>query len=83
MVHAGIAAGAVYNPAAETVPTVEFPPVVLLTCQVTAVFAVPVTEAENCWVASTASETVVGEIVTAIAGAVIVTVALPDFVASA
>ena len=85
IVPAGIAPGAVYCPEAEIVPTVEFPPVVLLTCQVTAVFAVPVTEAVNCCVALTASEADAGEMLTAtgLTGAVIVTVVLPDLVGSA
>jgi len=39
--------GAVYIPAAEIVPTVEFPPLTPLTCQVTAVFDVLVTVALN------------------------------------
>ncbi len=44
----GTAAGAVYSPEVEMVPCVESPPVTLLTCQVTAVFVVPVTVAANC-----------------------------------
>jgi hypothetical protein len=43
----GTIAGAVYIPEVETVPTVELPPVTPLTCQVTAVFVVPVTVAVN------------------------------------
>src|SRR5207245_11804459 len=40
------------------VPTVEFPPVVPFTCQVTAVFVVPVTESKNCfdWPGPTVAE---------------------------
>jgi hypothetical protein len=43
----GIVAGAVYSPAFEIVPTVEFPPTMLLTFQVTAVFSVSLTVAVN------------------------------------
>ena len=39
--------GAVYIPAAEIVPTVEFPPATPLTCHVTAVLEVLVTMALN------------------------------------
>jgi hypothetical protein len=41
-------AGAVYNPAAAIVPTLEFPPVTESTDHVTAVFEVPCTVAVNC-----------------------------------
>jgi len=44
----GAAEGAAYRPEVETVPCVESPPVTLLTCQVTAVFVVPVTVPANC-----------------------------------
>ena len=44
----GTAEGAVYRPEVEMVPCVESPPVTPLTCQVTAVFVVPVTVAVNC-----------------------------------
>jgi hypothetical protein len=43
----GTMAGAVYRPELEIVPTVELPPFTPLTCQVTAVFVVPVTVAVN------------------------------------
>jgi hypothetical protein len=44
----GGVAGALYKPFAEIVPTVEFPPAMLFTAQLTAVFDVPVTVAVNC-----------------------------------
>jgi hypothetical protein len=40
--------GAVYNPAAAMVPTLEFPPVTESTDHVTAVFELPCTVAANC-----------------------------------
>jgi len=43
----GTTAGAVYNPFASIVPALAFPPVTPFTCQVTAVFEVPLTAAEN------------------------------------
>src|SRR5215471_4313456 len=43
----GGSAGALYLPALLTVPTVELPPAILLTAQVTAVLDVPVTCAVN------------------------------------
>jgi hypothetical protein len=46
-------------------PTVEFPPDTPFTCQVTAVFVVPVTVAVNCCVARVASVANDGEIETA------------------
>ena len=80
----GAVAGAVYKPEVEIVPTVVFPPVVLFTCQVTAVFVEPVTVAVNCCVAPVCREAVVGEMVTATVGAVVtVTEAVPDLVESA
>jgi hypothetical protein len=44
----GTAAGAVYSPLVEILPTVSFPPEIWLTAQFTALFAVPVTVAANC-----------------------------------
>jgi hypothetical protein len=44
----GTDAGAVYSPADDTVPTVEFPPCNPLTHHVTAVFVEPLTLAANC-----------------------------------
>src|SRR5271165_4092213 len=49
----GRTAGAVYKPDPLILPTVEFPPAIPLTSQVTNRFVVPVTVAENCCVAST------------------------------
>jgi hypothetical protein len=71
------AAGAVYKPAALTVP--------LVADQVTAVLALPVTVAVNCRVALTATDAVVGLTVTATTGAAAVTAtaALADLVGSA
>ncbi len=43
--------GAVYNPLVDTVPTVEFPPAIPFTDQVTPVFAALLTLAVNCLVA--------------------------------
>lgn len=74
-----------YKPLLLIVPVVALPPVTLFTCQVTAAFAVPVTEAVNCCVAFVANVAELGEMLTAIVfvGAAIVTVVLPDFVGSA
>jgi hypothetical protein len=44
----GTLLGAVYRPFVSIVPTVLFPPVTPFTCQVTAVFVVFTTVAENC-----------------------------------
>jgi hypothetical protein len=46
----GAAEGAVYRPELEMLPAVALPPVTPLTDQVTPVFEVPVTVAENCCV---------------------------------
>jgi len=56
----GTCAGAVYTPALEIVPTVESPPAVPLTCQLTAVFEVLRTDALNDRVAPTATVAVLG-----------------------
>ena len=61
---AGTAAGAVYSPAVEIVPVVALPPVTLLTCQVTAVFAEPLMVALNCRVVPVCTLAEVGEIET-------------------
>ena len=47
-VFVGALDGAVYKPAEEIVPTVEFPPAMPPTSQFTAVLVVPVTAAVNC-----------------------------------
>ena len=44
----GRAAGALYSPVEVMVPWVDSPPTVLFTLQVTPLFAVPLTVAENC-----------------------------------
>ena len=46
----GTFVGAVYSPDVEMVPSVEFPPLMPFTVQVTAVFVVPLTVAVNCCV---------------------------------
>lgn len=66
--------GAVYRPEVDTLPPVAL--------QVTDVFVVPVTVAENCCVPPVRSDADVGVIETA-TGAVTVTVAEADFVVSA
>ena len=58
------AAGAVYRPELEIVPTVALPPATPFTCQVTAVLLVFCTVALNCWVPPAATVADVGEIVT-------------------
>jgi hypothetical protein len=67
------------------VPTVELPPAVEFTLQVTLVLDVPVTVAVNCCVAPVCTLAEVGDIVTITggAGAVMVTVADADFEESA
>ena len=74
--------GAVYRPEVEIVPSVEFPPVMPFTDQVTAVLEVPLTVAVNCCVCPTWTDALVGDIVIETMGA-IVTVASADFVGSA
>jgi hypothetical protein len=64
----GITLGAVYSPLAFIVPTVELPPAVPFTCQVTVVFAVPVTVPKNCFVAPGLTVTDAGVTVTVICG---------------
>jgi len=64
------------------VPTVEFPPVTLFTCHVTAVLELFVTVAMNCLVRPTCTLAVFGLIVTE-TGRTTVTVAVSDFVLSA
>jgi hypothetical protein len=76
----GIDAGALYSPAAVMVPTAALPPTMLFTLQVTAMLAVLVTVAVNCWVAEGARVRGEGDTVTVIgggAGGVTVTVADP------
>ena len=60
----GGTAGALYNPAVLMVPTVELPPTILLTDQVTAVLVAPVTCAVNCRVPLIGGEALVGLMVT-------------------
>ena len=80
----GRAAGALYKPFEEIVPTVEFPPVMLFTSQVTAVFDVPVTVAVNCCAPFAATVAGEGETLTlTMAGATMTTAADADFVESA
>jgi hypothetical protein len=62
----GMEVGAVYNPLALMVPAVVLPPGVPFTCQVTAVFVVPVTVARNCTVAAGLTVVEEGVTVTAI-----------------
>ena len=64
----GIVLGAVYNPAVVIVPTVALPPAVPFTCQVTAVFVVPVTVSRNCLVAPGLTVAEAGVTVTVIGG---------------
>jgi hypothetical protein len=64
------------------VPTVEFPPAVPLTDQVTVLSLSPVTVAVNCCTWPAATNAVAGETVTAAAEALIVTMAEADFVVS-
>jgi hypothetical protein len=76
----GGAAGAVYSPAAETVPTVVFPPATPFTLQETAVFEELVTVAVKGWVPPGATVTRDGATVTVTGGGgggVTVTVADP------
>jgi len=60
----GTPTGAVYNPLAETVPFVRFPPGTPLTFQVTAVFEVPLTFDVNCCVPETTTSALDGETAT-------------------
>ena len=79
---AGTVAGAVYKPVALIVPTVEFPPVTLFTCDVTAVLEVFATVVVNCFVKPACTLAVFGLIVTETA-VTTVTAAVSDFVLSA
>jgi hypothetical protein len=76
--------GAVYIPADETVPTVELPPWTPFTSQLTDVFVVPETVAENCldWLVCRLVEVGDTETDTGVGAAVIVTPALALFVVS-
>jgi len=65
----------VYNPEAEIVPTVAFPPRMEFTLQVTAVFEEPLTVAMNCLVAETGTPALAGATLT-VAGAAAVTLRL-------
>src|SRR6266852_4018259 len=56
----GTPLGATYNPLVDMNPIVWLPPAMLLTCQSTAVFGVPVTVAVNCCVLPTATLAAVG-----------------------
>jgi len=60
----GTVLGAVYSPAASIIPKVVFPPVIPFTCQVTALFVVPVTVAEKNCVLPSGTLACVGEIKT-------------------
>ena len=64
----GMVAGAVYNPFDVIVPAAALPPGVPFTCQVTAVFVVPVTVAMNCVLAPGPTVAVAGVTVTVIGG---------------
>ena len=63
-VYDGTFAGAVYQPDEEIVPTVEFPPTIPLTDQLTLLLSVPRTVAVNCCDWFTCKVTVAGEIET-------------------
>src|SRR5262245_53591298 len=71
-----------YRPALDIVPVVKFPPCASFTCQMIAVFVVPVMFAENCLLPPAATVAEVGEIVTEMPGAgaeaLRLTVALAD-----
>src|SRR5208283_5980570 len=81
----GAAAGAVYIPELEIMPTVELPPATPLTAQVTAVSVVPVTLAAYCTVDPARADESKGDRATvgAAAGAVMVTIAEPEGLLSA
>src|SRR5437763_15911941 len=57
--------GALYRPLVEMLPVMVFPPVVPLTCQVTAVVGWPLIVAENCCVVKTSTLAVAGLTATA------------------
>ena len=62
----GTVTGAWYRPFESIRPTVSLPPVTLFTCQMVTEFVPPVMASMNCWVVTTFTETVAGEIVTLI-----------------
>src|SRR5215469_4424645 len=82
----GTPPGATYSPVVEMNPIDWLPPVVPFTCQVTAVFELPVTVAENCCVPKAGTFGAVGETTTVMLEgpgvSLMVTVAEPDFVGS-
>ena len=67
----GTVAGAEYSPLEDTVPTVEFPPVIPFTLQDTAVLEVPPTVAVNCCIWETITEALAGDTVTETAGKIV------------
>src|SRR5437016_1004858 len=78
--------GALYRPLVEIVPVMVLPPVVPLTCQVTAVVGWPLIVAENCCVVKTSTLAVAGLTATAPPAwlvSVTVTAAEADLVVSA
>src|SRR6266540_1385266 len=77
------AAGAVYSPVAEMVPTVVLPPATPSTDHCTLVLVVPVTVAVNCFVVFTATLAEVGLMLIATPPLVTVTAAFADLVVSA
>jgi hypothetical protein len=78
----GTVAGAVYKPDVLTIPTVELPPVIPFTCQVTAVFVALLTVAVNCCVFPVCTLAVSGATLT-LTAAVTVIPALDVLVVSA
>ena len=81
----GTTAGAVNKPWVETVPTVELPPLTLLTYQVTPLLVLVFTLAVNCAVKRTCTVADFGvtKTVTEVPGGTTVTAALPDLLGSA
>jgi len=81
----GTPLGATYRPLVEMNPTDWFPPAIPSTSQLTAVLGDPFTDAVNCCVPKFAMEAALGDTLTELeeAAVVTVTVAEPDFVLSA
>ena len=61
-----------YNPLPEIVPKVEFPPIIALTLQVTAVFDDPFTVAVNCRLVEAGTPTLAGATLTVTGAAAVI-----------
>jgi hypothetical protein len=77
-VFVGTPLGATYRPLVEMNPTDWFPPVIPSTSQLTAMLGDPFTDAVNCCVPKFATETALGDTLTELATAAVVTVTVAE-----